>query len=369
VSVDPVAAFEPHRVDPWPGLPDVEWVLAPTTLDGAAEILAAATQAGRRVLLWGGGTHQGFGHPVDADVVLSTRYLTRIVDWQADDLTVVVEAGVTVEQLEDVLAEREQTAVLPERPGPATVGGTIAAGHSGWRRLRYGPTRDRMLESVVVTGDGRVVTAGGRVVKNVSGYDIPRLVTGSFGALGLIGMVCLKLWPRPAAAATVTVDDAARASQVAYRPLAVLETEAHPFVHLAGTEAEVTAQAKALGGETRRGLHWPKRIESATRLVVRVPPSRLGEAVVRSRRLDPERMVATHGVGEIELGFTSVDPEPVTEFRDWCEAAGGSLVVAAGLTGVDPWGTLPSTVALQRRVKTAFDPVGVVNPGRLPGGV
>mgnify|MGYP001822266586 CR=1 FL=1 len=119
----------------------------------------------------------------------------------------------------------------------------------------------------------------------------------------------------------------------------------------------------------RQGLHWPERIESATRLVVRVPPSRLSDAVERCRRLEPERMIANHGVGEIELGFTSVESESVIDLRNWGEASGGSVVVAAGLATVDPWGAPPSSVALQRRVKAAFDPLGVVNPGRLPGGV
>ncbi|NIR39303.1 MAG: FAD-binding protein, partial [Gemmatimonadetes bacterium] len=93
----------------------------------------------------------------------------RVVDWQPDDLTVVVEAGVTVGTLESMLAERGQTALLPEWGPEATVGGVVAAGISGYRRARLGPTRDRVLEVTIVTGDGRVVRGGGRVVKNVSG--------------------------------------------------------------------------------------------------------------------------------------------------------------------------------------------------------
>ena len=147
----------------------------------------------------------GIGHRFDPDLILSTARLDRIIAWEPDDLTVVVEAGVTVEDLEEMLAGKGQTALLSEQPGPATVGGAVAAAISGWRRFRYGPLRDRVLEVTLVTSDGRVVTAGGRLVKNVTGYDIPRLAAGSFGSLGLIARVCLKLWPLPAACATVRV--------------------------------------------------------------------------------------------------------------------------------------------------------------------
>ena len=170
------------------------WV-APRSIDQAAAVMRAATDNDKRVLIWGGGTHQGHGYPIEADIVLSTHRLSEVVDWQPDDLTVVVEAGVKVADLEAMLAERGQTAVLLEATRGATVGGTIAAGVSAWRRLRYGPTRDRVLETVMATGDGRVVRAGGPLVKNVTGYDVARLVTGSYGSLGVIGQVCLKLWP------------------------------------------------------------------------------------------------------------------------------------------------------------------------------
>ena len=125
----------------------------------------------------------------------------------------------------DQLEQRGQTAVLPEDVPGATVGGVVACGLSGWRRLRYGPTRDRVLETVSVTGDGRVIRGGARLVKNSTGYDLPRLLTGSFGSLGLIVQVCLKLWPEPEEHVTVTIDDPERAA-AAYRPLAVIEDRA-----------------------------------------------------------------------------------------------------------------------------------------------
>ena len=219
----------PHEA----GMPGAGFVVAPASVDQAAAVLAAASRGGLVVRPWGSGSHQGLGYRADPDVILSTGNLQAVVDWQHEDLTVVVEAGMRVAALEELLAERGQTAVLPESPGDATVGGVVAAGLSGWRRLRYGPTRDRVLEVVIATGDGRVVRGGAQVVKNVTGYDLPRLMVGSLGALGLIGRVCLKLWPSPLATATVTVDDPAAGARTAFRPLAVIETgEGLSLIHI-----------------------------------------------------------------------------------------------------------------------------------------
>ena len=167
--------LESMSILPEAGMPGAAFVVAPPSVEQAATVLAAASRGGLVVRPWGSGSHQGFGYPVDPDIILSTGNLQAVVDWQHEDLTVVVEAGMRVAALEDLLAERGQTAVLPESPGDATVGGVLAAGLSGWRRLRYGPTRDRALEVVVATGDGRVVRGGAQVVKSVTGW-LPRNV-------------------------------------------------------------------------------------------------------------------------------------------------------------------------------------------------
>ncbi len=357
-----VAALRRRLAADVPGAPEADVVVAPASVEEAGEALDAASEHGLRVLIWGGGTHQGYGYPVDPDMVLSTHRLDRVVEWAAEDLTLVVEAGVKVVELEAKLAEAGQTVVLPEDCAPATtVGGVVAAGLSGWRRLRYGPTRDRVLEVVLATGDGRVVRAGGRVVKNVTGYDIPRLACGSLGALGVVGQLAFKLWPLAGAAATVHVDDAERALAEAVRPLAVLEADAKACVYLAGTAAEVEAQAEALGGDACEGLHWPAALDHPRRAVVRVP-ARLTRAAV-GRVPEDWSYQAAFGVGEVRIGGVDGD---LTGLREWAEREGGALVVAAG-GGLDPWGTPPPSAALQRRVKQAFDPLGVCNPGRLPG--
>ncbi len=353
---------------------DAEFVVAPPTVADAAEVLAAAAEHGMRVGFLGAGSQLGIGGRLTPDLVLSSAAMRQVVDWQAEDLTIVVEPGMPVTELETMLAERGQTAVLPEHSAGATVGGTVATGTSGYRRLRYGPTRDRVLEVTLATGYGKVVRAGGRVVKNVTGYDLPRLVAGSLGALGFIGPVCLKLWPLPPATVTVTVADPARAGRAAYRPLAVVEADGEGFVYLGGTAEQVEAQAAELGGESRPGLHWPAPVEGVLRCSLRVPARHLEEAVDRIRAWEPAPSYrALHGVGEVLLGSEGVAVATFLATRRWAEEQGGALVVLDGpgefMTEVDPWGAPPPTIELQRRVKTAFDPAGVCNPGKLPGGL
>lgn len=348
-------------------LPRAPHVFAPATADGVAEVLTAASSERAAVVPWGGGTHQGLGHPVEPDVVLALSRLDRIVEWVPDDLTVVVEAGVRVDDLESHLAERAQTAALPEMAPGATVGGVIAAGVSGYRRPRYGPTRDRILQVTVATGDGRLVTAGSRVVKNVSGYDIQRSVAGTHGALGVIISVCFKLWPRSQARATVRVDDATAAWTTLHRPLAVLETDQGAAAYLEGPAALIDHDAGILGSDPEDGHDWPAIPDGPVTAAVTVPPSDIAAAVDRVSGIGP--FVAQHGVGRVDLaGPEDVDWEAL---RSWAQAKGGRLTITRATTAVedrlDPWGAVPSGVAVQRRLVAAFDPARVINPGRLPG--
>ena len=351
-------------------LPAVPTV-APDSIGEAATLLADLPAGGTRVRIRGGGTRLGLGYPFEPDLILSTAHLDRIVAWEPDDLTVVVEAGVTVEELEETLAAKGQTALLHERPGKGTVGGALATATSGWRRYRFGPLRDRVLEATLVSSDGRVVTAGGRLVKNVTGYDIPRLATGSLGALGLIARVCLKLWPHPADSATVVVDSAEEAIVRAYRPLAVLETPERTAVYLGGTPEEIEGQAASLGGTPIDGLDWPDPPNGQVRFSVRVPPSFLRSIV---RRLDRGwQYVAQFGVGEVTVGAERAGTDVLEDLRAEAESAGGALVVLDAPDDLrrdfDPWGTPPDSVPIQRRLVALFDPGRVINPGILPGGI
>jgi glycolate oxidase FAD binding subunit len=350
-------------------LPPANHVVAPSTPEEMAELMTASSDDGAVVVPWGGGTHQGLGYPVAPGVVASTARLDRIVVWEPEDLTVVVEAGMTVDALEAELASRGQTAALPETSHGATVGGVISAGISGFRRPRYGPSRDRILQATMATGDGRLVTAGGRVVKNVSGYDIQRAVFGAHGALGVITSVCLKLWPRASSTATVRIDDGARAWAELYRPLAVLQTPRITHAYLEGPAAQVEREVVRLGGEAVGELDWPPLPTGAVTAAVTVPPADVAVAVDRVADLDD--FLAQHGVGRIDVaGPEDADWEGI---RGWAESRGGRLTITGAPPGfvdrVDPWGVDPPGLAVQRRIIAAFDPVRTINRGRLPGGI
>ena len=342
------------RLDVDAGAPTV----APGSVEELAEVLAACAREGCPVTPLGGGSDMGIGWaPVDG-LTISMRHLDAVVDHQPDDLTVVVQGGATLGGIAGVLGPHRQMAVLPTSPSHATIGGLLAAGRSGYHRLRFGPSRDHVLEVTLVTGDGRIVTAGGRVVKNVQGFDLMRLAVGSLGAVGVIARVCLKLWPMPLATATVRIEDPVVAGR-AFRPWAVLETESGTTVHLAGTPEDVAAQGAALGGEAVVGHVWPELGGEDDLFEVRVPPSELPEAV---RRLpDGTRFVAQHGVGIVEV---AVDAPAL---RAWAEARGGAVVRTRGRGGGDPWGSPPASLPLQRRVIARFDPDRIINRGRLTG--
>jgi glycolate oxidase FAD binding subunit len=366
-SVAPdLSDLEPAPGDVARALPPADFTFAPTDTDQLSRILDAASERRARVLVWGGGTHQGLGHPVEPDVVVSTARMGGVIAWEPEDLTLVVEAGHPVGTLEALLAERNQTALLPETQPDATVGGVISAGISGYRRARFGPTRDRVLQVSVVTGDGRQVTGGGRVVKNVSGYDLPRLASGSFGSIGVITTVCLKLWPLPEVRSTVPVSDAATAWRTAYRPVAVLQTHEGSFAYLQGTAAEVASQARTLGGEPMTGFAWPTAPTGEVVVSIRVPPARLGATVARIPAGRP--FIAQHGVGEVTVGV-GADLDWLTDTRAWAESEGGAMVVTSAAPGLDldPWGADPPGLEIQRKLIAAFDPARVINPGRLPG--
>jgi FAD/FMN-containing dehydrogenase len=352
---------------------DAEFVVAPTSVEEAAAILVAAAEATIPVSFYGGGTHRQLGNPVDAGLVITTTALNRVLDYQPDDLTIRVEAGVTLGGLDELLAERNLTAVLPESEPEATVGGVIATGRSGYRRLRYGPTRDRVLQVTAATGYGKVVTGGSPVVKASTGYGMPRLFTGSLGSLGLIGSVLLKLWSQPPATATIAVEEPEVARRAMYRPLAVLGTGGIGMVYLGGTPEEVDAQADTLDGRRTEGLEWPDPCDEGLRLSLRVPTRFVDDAVFHARNLDASSWIAQHGVGLVEAGYQRIAPDGFLATRDWAESIGGALVIEAApeelRTELGAWGAPPSAVGLQREVKDRFDPGRICNPGILPGGV
>lgn len=348
-----------------PGAPDSAFQVAPKSVRDVENIVRYCSEQNLVLQVWGGGTHSGFGNPPEPDFVMSMERIGDVETWEPDDLTIVVGAGARIETIEAMLAERNQSLVMPENPGDATIGGVIASGVSSLRRGRLYATRERVLEVTMVTGDGRVVRSGGRVVKNVTGYDLHRLAVGAFGSLGVIVSVCLKLWPTPPGAATVIVDDLDQASAIV-RPLAVLQVDGQFEVFLQGTEAEVETQTDRLGGKATPGLDWPSDPTGVWGWSLRVPPALTTAALDRLPEGWP--YLAVHGVGEVRTASDSHNG--ADDLRAWAESVGGHLVMAKGDPALfDPWGLPPPGLDVQRRLIAEFDPRRIINPGRLPGGI
>ncbi|HEY2238744.1 MAG TPA: FAD-binding oxidoreductase, partial [Streptosporangiaceae bacterium] len=179
-------------------------VASPATLDQAAGVLAAAAGLDMAVVPRGSGRTISWGlPPARGEVIADLSGMTQILEYAAGDLVVRAEAGVTLGQLAETLAEKGQRLALDGPPGD-TVGGVVARNSAGPLRLRYGMPRDLLIGITIVRADGHLAKAGGKVVKNVAGYDLGKLFAGSFGTLGLIAEVTFRLHPRPDLSAWVT---------------------------------------------------------------------------------------------------------------------------------------------------------------------
>lgn len=334
-------------------------------------MLASAAQEGTPMTFVGAGTSATHVWGEGSVIEMSSANVAEVIDWQSADLTITVGAGMRVGALESMLAARDQTSLLPVADPNRTVGGVVAEGRSGYGRLKYGPTRDRVLEVTLATGYGRVVRGGGRLVKNVTGYDLPRLVTGSMGSLGFISSVCLKLWPTSRSRAVVTVADPVRAHADLFRPFAVIETERQSIVVLEGSEADIERQTESVGGARFEG-DLPGPLPQPVVISVRVPAGATPDAIAEVRGAGADGWIGQHGVGIVEAGWNRFDRDDLIRLRSGVAELGGIVVVDRAddtFVGVDRWGVGPQAPAVQKRFKNQFDPARICNPGVLPGGL
>src|SRR6202163_3754222 len=193
-------------------------VIEPGTERELAEILRLSNEAGLAVIPRGGGTKLEWGNsPARADLILSTARLTEIIEHAWADLTVTVEAGCTIQKLQETLAQHGQRLALdPLWPEKATVGGVLSANDSGALRLRFGALRDLIIGVTIALPDGTLASSGGKVVKNVAGYDLPKLATGALGTLGVITRAVFRVHPLPKETRTITCmsEDVGEAQQL-----------------------------------------------------------------------------------------------------------------------------------------------------------
>ncbi|HZA76611.1 MAG TPA: FAD-binding protein [Acidimicrobiales bacterium] len=280
-----------------------------------------------------GGRTQWNAGTAGADIEVEAREVQApagIVALEAADMTVRVRAGTTVAELDAALAEAGQTVAMPPWTD-ATVGGVLAVGHSGLRQLGWGPVRDVLLEARVVSAEGRVVKAGGPTVKNVSGYDLCRLLVGSLGTLALIAEVVLRTRPRPPVERWLAgkADPSALAARL-YRPAAILWDGTTTWVLLDGHPEDVAAQVRLTGLEDVDGPPG-------------LPPHRWSLRPSELRGLTPGTEAATgRFVAEVGVGVVHAELPPPARAVD------------------------PHVVGLHRRIKAVFDPTGRLNPARDP---
>jgi glycolate oxidase FAD binding subunit len=374
---------------------------APETFEAVAATLAAAGAEGRSVRICGAGTKVGWGFAMQpADLELHTTNLNRIVEHNVGDLTAVLEAGVPLAQAQDRFAAAGQMLALDPALGPdsaATIGGVIATADCGPLRHRYGAPRDLVVGTTVALSDGTIARSGGKVIKNVAGYDLGKLFAGSFGTLGVILSVSVRLHPVPVASATAVGSSAdPEVVGAASRALAAapFEFESLDVWWRAGRGAVL---ARSGGAEAARrsaraatlmrfaGLEqvevaiddaelWePQRAgqRSQSRALVRVAarPSLL-PAVLRAAAACAGTLVGRAALGS---SFVTLDPDAVAQLRQRLPPGTRSFVLDAPAqtrTELDPWGT-PDGAALDlmRRIKARFDPAGACNPGLFVGGI
>jgi glycolate oxidase FAD binding subunit len=368
----------------------------------AEEVAERLRESGGPVRIAGAGTKADWGNPIDAGDPLSTAELDAIVEHNAGDLTAVVEAGVTLARLREELAEHGQMLALDPPGDGATIGGIVATGDSGPLRHRYGAPRDLVLGVTVALPDGTVAKAGGKVIKNVAGYDLSKLMTGGFGTLGVIARLSLRLHPLPRETVTaygeaeepgVLARVARAASHAQLEPIALdYDWRGHQgwvYVRFGGVDAEsqakaardVLAEAGADANLTSSdGELWSEqaaRQRSDDGTVVRVSHTQSQlEQVMGMASLEGASVAGRVALGVSWVTLRGEAPDDVVAaVRDMrTRLAPAACVVldapAEVRSRVDPWGVSEGPeLTLMRRTKDRFDPRGVCNRGIFVGGI
>ena len=395
------------------------WVVRPRAVEDAARVLALAHDEKLAVAPRGRGTAMTLGPPpARLDVVLDLAGLDAILEHNPEDMTATVQAGVTAGALATRLAAHRQALPL-DPPGwsERTVGGIAATGASGPLRLRYGTMRDLLLGVRFVQADGVLTWGGARVVKSVTGYDVPKLLVGSLGTLALIVELTLRLHPLPEAEATCLVsmaslDDAARLAAAlvdstlqpsrlemldaaaltasglpaAAAGLAISFGSVEPAVR-AQEAAVMTAAGRAARVETMGPAFWRTYDRmlagtGATCLRITTLASRTAATLAEARAAlagaDGVVTTACAPLGVLRIAVGPADPGllagAVERLRAFVAADAGSVVIEradADLRArVDPWGTVaPAALELMRALKLELDPQRTLNPGRFVGAI
>jgi glycolate oxidase FAD binding subunit len=389
----------------WPQQPVA--TARPNTAEEVAVVVRAAEAAGVAIVPCGGGTQLQTGYPPRPDkpfLLLSTARLNRVLDHQPDDLTVTCEAGVTLATLQQTLAMRHQRLAvdvpLPER---ATLGGLVSTNATGFWRPAYGSPRDLVIGLRAVMTEGAQVKGGGKVVKNVAGYDVCKLFTGAWGTLGVLTEISFKVQTQPETDSTLAwhAPDVATAARIglalhharlaAAFVLATNEPDGRPRLILGvqGTAARVAWQAEEFARRVAEaGLNSPAitltpeeivalrdrqaRLDSGTPLAARIAclPNEVAE-LVRALETLPALFLTAHvATGLVSIASADSDASLIQQVKTLLPT--NAHLVWQRLDGVDVeaievWGAAREDFALQRVLKQTLDPRGTFSPGRFVG--
>lgn len=377
------------------------WVARPGSTEEVAAVLRAADGLGLRVVARGSGSRLTWGVPPTAvDLILDTSRMDAVLAHAAGDLVVTVQAGLPMVALQDALAPHRQRLALDGSHNlRGTIGGTIATASSGPLRYRYGSVRDLLIGITVVLADGNVARSGGKVVKNVAGYDLGKLYTGSLGTLGVITEAVFRLHPLPEASRWITVPatDATRAAAA----IAAIRGSQHDPVALEvdrgapGGPITVTIAVEGVaGGIGARAGAIADLLGSAAgtaAIITEQPPDWWGRAphppqgpaatvtceptgLVDLLGAAPGALRGSAGAGALLAGLNDGDRlgAELAQLREIAHRHGGSAVLRCAPSkrkaDLDVWGPVPA-LALMRRLKDQFDPEHRLSPGRFVGGI
>ncbi|MGH3089329.1 MAG: FAD-binding oxidoreductase [Rubrobacteraceae bacterium] len=386
-------------------------VVEPGGTEEISDILKFARNEGLAVSPRGGGTKMGWGNvPKSVDIILSTARMNEVIEHVPGDQIVRVQAGAKLAYVQQRLFRSNQMLALDPPPPGATVGGVVAANDSGPRRYKYQTARDLIIGITVVLADGTVAKAGGKVVKNVAGYDLGKLFTGSLGTLGVIAEANFRLHPLPEAARTVACEvESPEAAREAARAIIHSQVEATAVeLHWDENEKLVSALLESIseGVEAKEELarvllkpfgdvrsleddeyeHLgpfgrPSGENGEVAVKIGAFPAELAGVIEAVEGAARRKGVKARLTGHAATGVTFVGlsgeeenvVDVVEEMREIIVRKGGSVVVreapASLKKRIEVWGPAGDYFELTRRMKEKFDPSGTINPGRFLGGI